>query len=160
MTTAPLTDYERTVRVDATPNALFDALTDPSALSAWWTKADGVGATGGELRFTRTAPEPLVIHVDDAARPGSVCWTVVECMFEPDWVGTHPTFTITPVDGDASELHFRHVGLTADLECIDMCTAGWNHYLGSLRDFAETGTGNPRGSDADVARRAIDSSSR
>ena len=37
-----------------------------------------------------------------------------------------------PVDGDASELTFRHVGLTSELECIDMCTRGWDHYLASL----------------------------
>ena len=160
MTTTSGTDYERTLRLQAPAATVFDALTAAPHLSAWWTECAGSGVTGGELRFAMSAPEPLVIHVDDASRPSSVRWTVVECTFEPDWVGTHPTFTITPVDGDASEVHFRHEGLTRDLECIDMCTAGWNHYLDSLRDFAETGTGSPRGSEADIARRAADSSSR
>ena len=80
-------------------------------------------------------------------------WTVTQCDFEPDWVGTHPTFTVTTVDGDTTELEFRHVGLTDELDCIDMCTSGWNHYLASLRDYVETGFGSPRGSDADDARR-------
>ena len=35
-----------------------------------------------------------------------------------------------------------------------MCTRGWDHYLPSLRDYVETGRGNPRGSDGDQARRA------
>jgi hypothetical protein len=31
---------------------------------------------------------PLLIHVDEAIRPDSVRWTVVECTFMEDWVGT------------------------------------------------------------------------
>jgi uncharacterized protein YndB with AHSA1/START domain len=153
-------DYQKTIRVQAAPQAVFDALTTESGLSAWWTPATGSGDTGGELRFFMSAPDPLLVHVDQATRPTTVAWTVTECSFEPDWVGTRPTFTITPVEGDASELEFRHVGLTAELDCIDMCTSGWNHYIASLRDFVETGRGNPRGSDADNARRVADASSR
>ena len=93
------------------------------------------------------------MHVDQATRPTSVQWTVTGCNFLPDWVGTRPTFTITPVDGDASELRFRHQGLTPDLDCIEMCTRGWDHFLVSFRDYVEVGRGSPRGSDADTARR-------
>jgi uncharacterized protein YndB with AHSA1/START domain len=153
MTTSPITDYQKTIRVQAPAEALFDALTTASGLSAWWTEATGSGDTDGELSFFMSAPDPLLIHVDEATRPTSVRWTVTECSFEPDWVGTRPTFTVTPVEGGASELEFRHHGLTNELECIDMCTAGWDHYLASLRAYVETGHGNPRGSDADNARR-------
>jgi uncharacterized protein YndB with AHSA1/START domain len=153
MTTSPITDYQKTLRVQAAPDAVFDALTTASGLSAWWTAAEGSGDTGGELRFFMTAPEPLLVRVDEATRPALVGWTVVECSFEPDWVGTRPTFTITPLEGGGSELEFRHVGLTNELDCIDMCTQGWNHYLASLRDHVESGHGSPRGSDADTARR-------
>jgi hypothetical protein len=80
-------------------------------------------------------------------------WTVNECSFLPDWVGTRPTFTITPVDRDASELQFRHHGLTPELDCIEQCTRGWDHFLESLREYVEVGRGMPRGSSADKARR-------
>jgi uncharacterized protein YndB with AHSA1/START domain len=153
MTTSPITDYQTTIRVQASPDALFDALTTASGLTAWWTPAAGLGETGGELEFFMSAPDPLVIHVDEATRPTSVRWTVTDCSFEPDWVGTQPTFIITPLEGGTSELEFRHHGLTDELDCIEMCTQGWNHYLASLRDYVETGLGSPRGSDADNARR-------
>ena len=146
-------DYETTTRVRASADAVFDAITTASGLTAWWTDASGSGDTGGELEFAMSAPTPLRVHVDDATRPTSVQWTVTQCDFEPDWVGTRPTFTITQLDRDACELEFRHVGLTDELDCIDMCTAGWNHYISSLHDYAETGRGNPRGSEADQARR-------
>jgi uncharacterized protein YndB with AHSA1/START domain len=147
------TGYEKTLRVRASADALYDALTTAHGLTAWWTRAEGSGDTGGELRFTMSAPDPLFVHVDAATRPTSVRWTVTECTFEPEWVGTHPTFTITPLDDAVTELEFRHVGLTDELECIDMCTRGWDHYMSSLGHYVETGRGNPRGSEADLARR-------
>ncbi len=150
------TDYRKTIRVKATPGALFDALTTTSGLAAWWTRATGSGDGGGELRFFFNSAEPCVMHVDRAVRPVSVRWTVTDCGFLPDWVGTRPTFTITPVDGDGSELAFRHHGLTAELDCIEECTRGWDHFLASLRQYVEAGHGNPLGSSADNARRQVE----
>jgi uncharacterized protein YndB with AHSA1/START domain len=146
-------DYQTNVRIQASPDALFDALTTTTGLSGWWSPATGSGEPGGELRFVMNAPEPLVIHVDSAIRPASVHWTVTDCPFLPDWIGTRPTFTITPIDGDTTELHFRHRGLTDELECIDMCTWSWNHYMQSLGAYLEVGRGSPFGSAADLARR-------
>ena len=147
------TDYRNTFRVQAPPGALFDALTEVPALAAWWTAVTGSGETGGELRFSFDPPEPCVMHVDQATRPSLVQWTVTDCGFLPDWVGTRPTFTITPVGDDAAELRFRHHGLNAGLDCIDHCTEGWNHFLRSLRQYVESGQGMPRGSAAERARR-------
>jgi uncharacterized protein YndB with AHSA1/START domain len=146
-------EYQTTIRVKASPDAVFDALTTVTGLAAWWNPVSGSGETGGELRFNMNAPEPLVIQVDEATRPTSVRWTVIDCPFLPDWIGTRPTFTITPVDGETFDLHFRHQGLTEELECIDMCTRSWNHYMTSLRDYLEVGRGSPFGSPADRARR-------
>jgi hypothetical protein len=59
-------------------------------------------------------PEPLVIHVDEAARPARVRWTVIECGFVPDWAGTRPVFAIAQAGDGASELRLRHHGLTPE----------------------------------------------
>jgi uncharacterized protein YndB with AHSA1/START domain len=148
-----LSDYQTTIRVNATPDALFDALTSVTGIGAWWNPATGSGETGGELRLVMSAPEPLVIHVDEAIRPALVRWSVSECAFLPDWIGTRPTFTITAIDSGTSELHFHHVGLSDGLDCIDICSRSWDHYMNSLRDYVEAGRGSPYGSPADRARR-------
>lgn len=148
-----MTDYQKTIIVQARPDVLFDALTSLSGLAAWWTTVTGTGSTGGELRFSFDPPEPLVIQVDEATWPLSVRWTVTSCDFLPDWVGTRPIFTITPAGADASELRFHHHGLTQELECIEQCTRGWDHFLESLRQYAQAGRGMPRGSSAERARR-------
>jgi uncharacterized protein YndB with AHSA1/START domain len=148
-------DYQTTIRVKSSPEALFDALTTVPALAAWWSPCTGSGDAGGELRFSMNSAEPLVIHVDEATRPASVRWTVTDCPFLPDWVGTRPAFTITAVGDGESELRFRHHGLTAGLDCIEMCTRSWDHYIAtSLREYAESGGGRTFGSDADKAWRA------
>ncbi|HZU81085.1 MAG TPA: SRPBCC domain-containing protein [Acidimicrobiales bacterium] len=147
------TDYQTTVRMKASPDAVFDAITTVTGLAAWWNPATGSGETGGELCFVMNAPEPLVVHVDEATRPTSVRWTVTDCPFLPDWVGTQPTFTITAVDDATCELNFHHQGLHQGLECIDMCANSWNHYMASLRGYLETGAGSPYMSPGDKARR-------
>jgi uncharacterized protein YndB with AHSA1/START domain len=147
-------DYQKTIRVKADPEALFDAVTSISGLASWWTRVTGSGDTGGDLQFFFGSPDPCVMHVDQATRPKSVQWTVTDCSFLPDWVGTRPAFTITRVDGDTSELQFRHRGLTPELDCIEECTLGWDHSLASLRDYVEVGRGSPFGTSADRARRA------
>lgn len=100
---------------------------------------------------------PLLIHVDEASRPTTVRWTVAECTFMEDWVGTQPTFRITPLDDGACELTFEHLGLNDELECKDMCSRSWDHFIRtSLRELAQEGPGAPNRSPRDLARRAAE----
>lgn len=148
-----MNDYEKTIRVHADPEAVHSALTTTAGLSAWWTRATGTGQAGGDLRFWFDRPEPLVMHVDQVTA-SMVQWRVTDCAFLTEWVGTRPTFAITEIDRKPCEIHFRHHGLTPALECIEMCTRGWNHFIPSLVQYLETGAGNPHGSPADLARHA------
>lgn len=152
------TNYRTTVRVNAPADVVFDAVTTAEGLAAWWSRVTGSGLTGGELRFPMVAGEPpLLIRVDEATRPTTVRWTVAECTFMQDWVGTQPTFTITPLDDGACELTFEHLGLNDELECKDMCSRSWDHFVRtSLRELAEGGAGAPNRSPRDLARRAAE----
>jgi uncharacterized protein YndB with AHSA1/START domain len=155
------TDYRTTVRIDATPDAVFDAITSVEGLTAWWSPVEGSGLSGGELRFPMVdGHPPLLIHVDEAARPTAVCWTVAECTFMEDWVGTRPTFTIIPTDDGGCELTFEHLGLDDELECKDMCSRSWDHFVRtSLRELVQGGPGAPNRSPRDLARRAAEEQS-
>ncbi len=128
------TDYQKAIRLQASVSAVFDALTTVTSLGSWWTRATGSGEASGELRFFFDSPtEPCVMRV--------VLEWVVRSGFVDGWVEV-----ICPVEGGGSELHFRHHGLTPELECIEMCTLGWNTYLASLRQYVESGHGRPFGS--------------
>ena len=155
MTTS--TDYRTTVRVDAPAEVVFDAVTTADTLAAWWSPVTGSCLGGGELRFPMVAGQPpLLVHVDETIRPTTVRWTVVQCTFMEDWEGTQPTFTIVPIDDGCCELTFEHRGLTDELECKDMCSRSWDHFVGtSLRELAEGGPGAPNRSPRDLARRVV-----
>jgi len=86
---------------------------------------------------------PLLIHVTEAKHFAVVRWGITACDFLPDWVGTAPVFTLTESGAEGCELRFRHEGLNPRLDCYDMCRTGWDQYLPSLRDYIQTGTGNP-----------------
>ena len=152
------TDYRISVPIDASASVVFDAITATEALAAWWSPVTGSGLLDGELRFPMVAEQPpLLIRVDEATRPTTVRWTVIECTFMEDWVGTQPTFTITPIDDGSCELTFEHRGLDDRLECKEMCSRSWDHFVGtSLRELAELGTGAPNRSPRDLARRAAE----
>jgi uncharacterized protein YndB with AHSA1/START domain len=152
------TDYRTTVRVNAPADVVFDLVTTPESLTAWWSPVTGSGLTGGELRFPMVAGQPpLWIRVDEATRPRTVRWTVIECPFMEDWVATQPTFTVTPLDDGSCELTFEHRGLSDELECTDMRSRSWNHFIDtSLPELAEGGPGAPNRSPRDLARRAAE----
>ena len=147
-------DHEKTLCIKASADTVFDAITTTAGLTAWWATATGSGETGGELKFWMGHADPLVIQVEHAARPALARWVVTECKFLREWEGTSLTFTISPRDDENSELHFRHHGLTAELDCFESCSPSWDHFMVSLRQYAETGSGYPRGSTEDLARRA------
>lgn len=144
-------DYEASVRVTSSMDEVFDALTTLEGLSAWWTPASGDPTAGGMLTFhfgTATA----VMRVEAAERGVGVRWLTTECMVE-DWVGTSQHFDLEALPDGGTEIRFRHVGLTPRLPCYGDCKSGWDHFVPSLAAYLETGTGNPNGSDADLARR-------
>ena len=145
-------DYTATVRVEASKDEVFRALTTLEGLSAWWTPATGDPTTGGVITFTFGPQGAAVMRVDLADRDAGVRWTTLECLVE-DWVGTSQQFDLTGLPGGGTEIRFRHVGLTPELECYGDCKNGWDHFVDSLAVYAETGTGNPNGSAADAARR-------
>lgn len=136
--------YQSQVQFSKPPDVVFDALTRLTDLAGWWSPVTGSGAAGGELRFTHSHVDPLVISVDTADRPRTVAWTVLAYSL-PEWVGTHITFMLRPNQSGGTTLEFRHHGLTPQLECYDHCSRGWDYFLPSLRDYVETGTGRPLG---------------
>lgn len=131
--------YTKTLTIEAAAGEIFDALTDPGAITSWWKAASvtGSGQAGGELHITfGTEPEPTVMRVLAAHRPGVVIWDVAASPLVPDWAGTRPTFTVTPA-GDGCRLDFAHHGLVPDLDCFDSCATDWGRFLIRISEHAQ-----------------------
>lgn len=136
------TDFAAILSFNAPADAVFAVLTTPSDLARWWTNVSGSGLAGGELTFV-FGNDPLVMRVDEAKRPSVVRWTPLAFAPLPDWVGTTISFNVSPNETGGSRLHFRHRGLTPQLECFNECSKGWGQCLASLVDYVDAGEGNP-----------------
>ncbi len=147
-------DYSATVRVAASPDEVFAALTTVDGLSAWWTTATGDATAGGTITFHFGPESTAVMRVEEAERGRGVRWLTTECMLE-DWVGTSQTFELEALADGGTQIRFRHSGLTPRLACYADCKSGWDHFVPSLATYVDTGLGNPSGSPADLARREV-----
>lgn len=146
--TEPNADFEATMTFLSPAPAVFEALTMPEDLSSWWVPATGSGRAGGELTFVM-GTKRVVMRVDESEQPSAVTWTTLVCEPVPDWVGTSISFVLSPGEQGGARLHFRHTGLTPQLECFDQCQAGWNHHLSRLVAYVDADHGDtPMRSDA------------
>jgi uncharacterized protein YndB with AHSA1/START domain len=132
--------YTKTLTVDATAKDVFHALSEPHAITSWWSAASttGSGRTGGELHITfGTEEQPTVMRVLAAHEPDVVIWEVAASPLVPEWVGTRPTFAMTAV-ADGCRLDFAHHGLVPNLDCFDRCAMDWGHFLVRLCDHVQS----------------------
>lgn len=66
-----------------------------------------------------------------------------------EWVNTKLVFDISE-EGSKTKITFTHEGLTSKDECYEVCQDAWTTYIGSsLKNFIDTGKGNPNPKDKD-----------
>jgi uncharacterized protein YndB with AHSA1/START domain len=148
ITRKPGADYTATITVNAPIKTAFAAVATLEGLRGWWTpETTGSAEPGGKLMFDfpGAAVTTTMMRVEESTEPSRVRWTCLESGLH-EWAGTPITFELAEAGPDSTAISFRHGGLNPELECFDMCSAGWNHFLGSLASLAETGTGQPYGS--------------
>jgi uncharacterized protein YndB with AHSA1/START domain len=137
--------YEAEIAIEAPCRRVFEALTSLEGLVGWWaSSATGSGSPGAkfELGFAGL-DEVITWRVDTVVAPSSVAWTCLSHTGLPDWDGTKVVFELSEPDTALTVLKFRHIGLVPELDCYEQCHAGWEHFLPSLRAFAEQGQGTP-----------------
>jgi hypothetical protein len=105
----------------------------------------GSAVPGGTLRFGFAGlDEQIVMHVD-AARPRSaITWSCVAHTRDNEWTGSVVHFELADREPQICELNFCHSAIAGEL-----VAQGWEHFLASLTDYAEHGTGSPYGGPAD-----------
>lgn len=138
-----MSSIQDTVTIQAPVSRVYTALTTQAGYRGWWNAAGEVDeTTGGEarLKFVKDGQPVNMTFRIDALRPNeSVRWTCT-AHDVPDWVGTWLAWSLAQ-KGDRTVVTFEHGGWKGDAP--DVVAQGWKHFLGSLRSFVETGTGQP-----------------
>lgn len=129
-------DILHRVGIDAPPTRVFGALTTIDGLQHWW-----VGEAGGD-----TTPSGLIdlgfcqMKVIASIPDSQVHW---KCVSGPDeWVNTEVFFRLTWKNGQTFIL-FTHSNWKEPVEFMHHCSTKWGTFLLSLRDWLESGKGNP-----------------
>ena len=145
-------DYTSTITVNVSPQEAFEAI---SRITGWWvTKVEGESLAVGDV-FTLPMNNTWVkLKVAEAVPGRRIVWDVVDSYLawvedKSEWTGTKIVWDITS-DGAATTITMTHVGLMPEVECYDVCQAGWTHHVQeSLKSLLTEGKGNPRTFDAD-----------
>ncbi len=129
------------ILINASPRALYEAVTDVKKLGHWWTTdTRGESKVGSNLEFWFGGMcQPMEVTTLQAnelvrwnAKPGGA----------PGWAGTQIEFKIFR-DDNKTFLHFRHSNWHEDAKLFPHCSMGWAIFLLSLKEFVETGKGRP-----------------
>lgn len=143
--------FTTTLLVDQTPEAVFNAVTNPRG---WWSEeiAGGTAKLNDEFNYHFQDIHLSKMKLTEVVPNKKVVWLVMDNQFnftkdKSEWTGNKIVFEITQKD-NKTQLQFTHQGLVPAYECYDACSNGWTHYIGkSLLDLITTGKGQPNGID-------------
>lgn len=140
--------YSTEILISANPESVYNAIT--KGIDKWWTESSNQALHVGDrltVRFEKTTS--WVMIVSEALPNRSLVWKVAEANHDLDgiskkdeWKGTTIKWKIEENE-TGSKITFIHEGLVPALECYEICEAGWGYFLGSLKNYLETGKGNP-----------------
>lgn len=141
-------NVELTCAVEATRERVFEALSEPSQVAAWWgphgfTTPDAVINlnVGGGYRFTMQPPEGEPFHLSgeflEISPPSSLVYTFRWEEPDPDDVET--TVRVTLAKADGGTLLSVAQGTFATEARLELHRGGWTDSLERLREFVESG---------------------
>ena len=131
------------VRIQASASKVYEALVRQAGYRGWWNAVGEVPeSVGGEAKlcFVKDGrPVNMSFHIDDQKPNESVRWTCIAHDM-PSWVGTTLSWRMKEAGG-AVVVTFDHGGWKD--AAPEPVAQGWKHFLGSLKSYVETGTGQP-----------------
>jgi uncharacterized protein YndB with AHSA1/START domain len=134
---------EQTIEIDATPSAVFRALTDAGELSRWWTtRAESEPRTGGRFVYTWEFEEQTERnHTRDGAYEDVTADEHVRYDWPMPLGNTVVDFRLAP-SGSGTTLMLRHEGWGAEGDwegAYEMHVSGWQGFLANLKSYIERG---------------------
>jgi uncharacterized protein YndB with AHSA1/START domain len=138
-----MSSIKEEVRIQAPAAKVYQALTTQVGYRGWWNAVGDVDErVGGEakLRFVKDGnPVHMQFRIDETKPNELVRWTCVGHDMQ-SWVGTTLAWRLKEAGG-ATVLSFEHGGWKD--EAPAPVAQGWKHFVGSLKSYVETGTGQP-----------------
>lgn len=149
MNDSSIKSYTTTILVDKDISSTFNAITK---FRSWWSEEiEGNTDQVGETFFYHYKDVHLCrIKLIEMIADKKLVYQVIDNEFnftkdKTEWINTKMIFDVS-VEGNKTKIVFTHEGLVPAYECYDICNDAWTSYIhGSLKNFIETGKGNPNG---------------
>jgi uncharacterized protein YndB with AHSA1/START domain len=130
--------------VDAAPDQLWSALTEPNQMAAWWTTKVNAppAAVGAQVEWTFAGDFNPVMETTTLEEPQLLQWRCIAG--HGPWQDGTFRFELVPLDDGRTRLRFTQdyrVELSDD--AYGIYNFNWGYYLESLRLLCTTGTGMP-----------------
>ena len=141
-------DYQKSFTVNKPVAEVYSAITEH--ISDWWSRdLTGVAAKAGDSFTIAFGKTRKAFDIVEAIPDEFIVWKCVKAHIDmpslknkAEWVGTRMLWKMS-VDERGTTLTFMHQGLNKSLECYEICEAGWDQFLTSLKSYLKTGKGKP-----------------
>jgi uncharacterized protein YndB with AHSA1/START domain len=144
-----MTDILHRIIIEASPEALYRALTEQNGLSAWWTKTETTPELGALASFVFGPNDDHKVDMEimELVTNKKVVW---KCVSGP-WVDTGEFCFIIESHDRGSVLNFAHRDWAVPDEFYMHCNSKWGFFFTvSLKNYLETGKGNPHPEDPSI----------
>lgn len=145
--------FRRELRIAAPAAVVYGALTTQEGIEGWWTTNCTVSGGVGGAVMVRFDESFKVFRIEKLTPSAEVRWRCIDARLQvpghpmrPDeWVETTINYSLKEEGPGTTLLTVEHIGLGPQLDCYELCCAGWRDFLLSLKQLCETGTGSPFG---------------
>jgi len=144
-----MSDILHRIVIEASPEQVYQALTDQQKLTAWWTKTQTSGEQGSVASFFFGAADEhkIEMEITELVANQKVSW---KCIAGP-WVATGAFSFQIFSDERGSALEFAHRGWPSADPFFMHCNSKWGFFLTvSLKGLLESGRGQPHPDDPKI----------
>lgn len=133
------------VKIDATPEMIYAALTTPHGIHSWFSEKGAIGSNIGDTHdvnyIMKGNPKSMVLEIHGLTQNEFVAWRCIEHEFKA-YIDSMISFTI----GSNGELefvhnHFNEEFLEEELEVHNRKI--WNYLVMNLKNFCEGKEAHP-----------------
>jgi uncharacterized protein YndB with AHSA1/START domain len=143
-------NIQHEVGIKASPEAVYEALTDTRRLAEWWTsdtRGDG-SEVGGILEFW-FGDSCHAFEVVELQAGKFVRWKSGKEDAAREWADTEVAFSLS-ADEEQCYVHFSHSGWRREDGVFPHTSTKWAVFLLSLKDLLEKGKGQPAPNDVEI----------
>ena len=138
------------IGIEASPKAVYQALTDTKKLAGWWTTdTRGSGSKVGDVVEFWFDDFCQKFEVVELQPDKLVRWKADHKGGMEEWVGTEITYSLSPKEKQCF-IRFSHSGWRSDGGFLSHCSTKWAVFMLSLKDLLEKGKGNPYPHDVQI----------